>query len=88
MKLKCELVISKIVDEIVAVPVGESAMSYHLVLKLNEESRKILELLHKDTSVEGICTEIKKEYSADDDQLREYVKEFIDQLKEYDLIEE
>ncbi len=87
MKLKCELVISRIADEIVAVPVGERAKSYHLVLKLNEESQKIIELLQKDITVEGIISEIKKEYSIGDDQLRKYIVEFIDQLKEYDLIE-
>lgn len=88
MKLKCELVISRIADEIVAVPVGERAKSYHLVLKLNEEGQKIIEFLQKDISIEGIISEIKKEYSAKDDQLREYIVEFVDQLKEYDLIEE
>lgn len=87
MKLKCELVISNIADEIVAVPVGESAKSFHLVLKLNEESQKIIELLHKDMSVEDISAEIKKEYSVEDGQLREYITDFIGQLKEYDLIE-
>ena len=88
MKLKCELVISDIADEIVAVPVGENAKFYHLVLKLNEESRKIIELLHKDMSAEDISAEIRKEYSVEEDQLREYIMELIEQLKEYDLIEE
>lgn len=88
MKLKCELVISNIADEIVAVPVGENASEYHLVLKLNEESRKIVELLKDDTTLGEIIAEIKKEYQIDDIQLREYITEFIDQLKENDLIEE
>ena len=88
MKLKCELVISNIVDEIVAVPVGESAKDYHMVLKLNEESQKIIELLNKGASLEEICAEIKKEYSIEDNLLRKYVTEFIEQLKEYGLIEE
>ena len=88
MKLKCELVISDIADEIVAVPGGENASAYHLVLKLNEESRKIVELLKDDTSIEKIVTEIKKEYQIDDIQLREYITEFIEQLKENDLIDE
>ena len=60
MKLKCELVISNIADEIVAVPVGNNASEFHLVLKLNEESKKIITLLNEDTSVEEIISEIKK----------------------------
>ena len=88
MKLKCELVISNIADEIVAVPVGNNASEFHLVLKLNEESQKIITLLEEDTSVEKIINELKKEYSIDDDSLREYITEFINQLKEYNLIEE
>ena len=70
MKLKCELVISNIADEIVAVPVGENASEYHLVLKLNEESRKIVELLKDDTTLGEIIAEIKKEYQIDDIQKR------------------
>ena len=88
MKLKCEFVITRIADEIVAVPVGESASSYHLVLKLNEESQKIVELLNHDTSVDEIADEIKKEYSIEDDKLKEYITGFIGQLKENGLIEE
>lgn len=88
MKLKCEFVISNIADEIVAVPVGERAKYYHLVLKLNEESQKIIELLQKNASIEDISAEIKKEYSVEENQLRKYIVEFIDHLKEYDLIEE
>lgn len=88
MKLKCELVISNIADEIVAVPVGNNASEFHLVLKLNEESQKIITLLNEDTSVEKIINELKKEYSIDDDSLREYITEFINQLKEHNLIEE
>ena len=48
----------------------------------------IFELLKEDTSIEIIVAEIKKEYQIDDIQLREYITEFIDQLKENDLIEE
>ena len=88
MKLKCEFVTMEIADEVVAVPVGDNAQSYHLVLKLNEEGQKILELLNKETTVEGIIREIEKEYSIEDDVLKQYINEILDKLRQHDLIEE
>lgn len=88
MKLKCEFVISTIADEIVAVPVGDHSKDYHLVLKLNEESQKILEMLDKETSIDEIAREIHKDYSIEDHELKSYIKEFVDQLRENGLIEE
>lgn len=88
MKLKCEFVISNVADEIVAVPVGEGAKSHHLVLKLNEESKKIIELLGKNISIDEIISEIKKEYTIEDGKLKEYIIEFVDELRVNDLIED
>lgn len=88
MKLKSEFVVAEIADELVAVPVGENAKSYHLVLKLNEEGHKILELLKEETTVEDIAHEIKKEYSIKDDVLKQYIEEFVDELRQHNLIEE
>lgn len=87
MKLKCEFVVSEIADELVAVPVGKEAKSFHLVMKLNEESKKILELLNHETTVEEISSKIRKEYDVDDDTLKKYINEFVDQLRDYQLIE-
>ena len=87
MKLKCEFVVSEIADELVAVPVGKEEKSFHLVMKLNEESKKILELLNHETTVEEISSKIRKEYDVDDDTLKKYINEFVDQLRDYQLIE-
>lgn len=88
MKLKCEFAVSNIADEIVAVPVGKSAKDHHMIIKLNEEGGKIIELLNNETNIEKILCEIKKEYTIDDDDLREMVLEFINGLKENNLIDE
>lgn len=88
MKLKCEFVLSSIADEVVAVPVGDNAQNYQLVLKLNEESGRIIELLNNETTLEEIVREIKKEYLVDDTQVEHEIMDFIEQLKTAGLIDE
>ena len=88
MKLKCEFVVSSVADEVVAVPVGDNAENYQLVLKLNEESGKIIELLNNDISLEEIINELKKEYFVDKNETEKEIVSFIDELKSVGLIDE
>lgn len=88
MKLKCEFAVSNIADEVVAVPVGKDASNYHLILKLNEEGGKIIELLNSETTIDAIIGELKKEYEIDKDKLEKMIIEFINGLKEKGLIDE
>lgn len=75
-------------DDIVAVPVGENAAELHAVLNLNEEAMRILELLQTDTTEKDIVLQLLKEYEGEEAQIQMLVHEFIDQLRQEELLEE
>ena len=74
--------------EIVAVPVGESAENLHAVLTLNEEAMRILELLQKETTEEGIVAQLMKEYAGEREEIAPLVSAYIEQLRREGLLEE
>lgn len=75
-------------DDIVAVPVGENAAEFHAVLNLNEEAMRILELLQNDTTEKDIVLQLLKEYEGEEAQVQMLVHEFIDQLRQEELLVE
>ena len=75
-------------DEIVAVPVGDSAAELHAVLNVNEEAMRILELLREETTVENIVVQLLKEYDGDKEEITALVNAYIEQLRHEGLLEE
>lgn len=86
MKLKCEFVVTEVGDEVIAVPVGAEAKDYRLVLKLNEESGKIVELLNHEITLQELITSLKEEYTIEEKDISS-ISDFIAQLRESNLIE-
>ena len=74
--------------DIIAVPVGENAAELHAVLNLNEEAMRILELLQNDTTEKDIVLQLLKEYEGEEAQVQMLVHEFINQLRQEELLEE
>ena len=75
-------------DEIVAVPVGESAANFHAVLNLNEEAMRILELLQEENTEESIVAQLMKEYEGERNEIASLVSKYIEQLRQEGLLEE
>ena len=71
-----------------AVPVGKSAVELHAVLTVNEEAMRILELLQKETTEDGIVDQLMKEYEGEKEEIAPLVHTYIDQLRREDLLEE
>ncbi len=74
-------------DEIVAVPVGESAADLHAVLNVNEEAMRILELLKEETTEEAVVAQLLKEYAGEKDEIAAHVHAYIEQLAAEGLVE-
>lgn len=87
MKLKYELEIVNMGDEMIAVPVGENANQLHGVLKINKEGAEILELLKLGKSEKEIIEDLAKKYENSIDNLQGLVDSFITQLQTYELLE-
>ena len=54
MKLRGEFVVRNVVDNVVAVPVGQTALHFNGMVMLNDVSRVIWLCLEQETSVEAI----------------------------------
>lgn len=74
-------------DGLVAVPVGDGAVQFRGVLKVNETAAAILKLLTTDTTEETIAEELLKEYSGDKEEITNYVHEYIEKLTAEGIVE-
>ena len=88
MKLKLTFETVEMGDEIIAVPVADSANVLHGVLKLNKEGAEILEQLKDNTTEENIVKSLGGKYENDHESLAECVHTFIETLRNNGLIED
>ena len=88
--MKCKYMLEKMEldDEIVAVPVGEGASELHVVLNVNEEAMRILELLQQDTTEQKIVSQLLMEYDSTEEEITPLVHSYIEQLFQKRLLEE
>ncbi|MCF0106124.1 MAG: PqqD family protein [Holdemanella sp.] len=80
MKLKYEYETIEIDNEIVAVPVGESASKTKMMLRLNKSAAEVLELLKEDTTIDSIVEQLKSKYDTPADKIKAFVEEYIQEL--------
>lgn len=88
MKIKMNLVHRTIADEHILVPTGESAITYNGVFVLTEIGAVIWELLVEGKEKEEIISVLQDEYEVEEAILVKDYDEFIQKLKESELIEE
>ena len=86
MRLKYQFETMELEDRIVAVPVGTDVNEFHGVVKLNETSAFIFELLKNDITEEAIVDAMQKEYDAPRSQIAEGVKKCIEEFEEKGLL--
>ena len=88
MKMKCTFEAVDMGSEIIAVPVGDGADQVHGVLKLNKAGLEIVDMLGKDTTIEGIVSKLTSKYNNDADTIFKYVQDIVEILRSNNLIEE
>ena len=88
MKLRGEFVVRQVLDSIVAVPVGQTALTFNGMVMLNEVSRVIWTCLAQETTVETIVAAVTDAFDVDAAQAEADVLELLDQLREIQLLEE
>lgn len=87
MKLKYTFESVNMENEIILVPVGEGAENMHGILKVNSEAFEIIELLHKETTVEMLINELSKKYDNNEVMLRNYISIVVNELSKADLLD-
>jgi len=86
MKLKDGLLINKIDDEYVLVDIGKVEPTFNGMIKLNETSKEIVDLLKVDTSEDKIVDALISKYQTPRKTIQKDVKEIINELKKVNLI--
>ena len=81
MKLRYEFSVMEMDGEYMAVPVGENARSFNGMLRMNEVSAEILDLLKEDTTPEAVHRILRERYpDSDDREIGEALTAFLNQL--------
>lgn len=86
MRLKYQFEKMKLEGKTVAVPVGENVDEFRGVVKLNESSAFIFDLLKEETSMEAIVTALEREYDAPRSVIEADVKKCLEEFEERGLL--
>ena len=88
MKLCGEFVVRQVMDDIVAIPVGRTALSLNGMILLNEVSRVIWECLERGTDIQDIVTAVTDSFDVSESDARTDILEFVDKLRDLQLLDE
>jgi hypothetical protein len=86
MKLKLQLVKRDIAGDVILVPVGEATSSIKGLITINETGAAIWDALPEAEDEEAIVDVLYEQFDADRGELRKDVDEFLDKLRELDII--
>ena len=78
--------IRNILDETVAIPTRAASEVFSGVISLNELGRFLFERLYEDQTVESLIYAVIEQYDVDENTARSDILEFIDILKENNLL--
>ena len=81
MKLKYEFEFIDVDDELVAVPIGDNATDFHGMIKINEETKEMLEIIKTCNKPEEVLDILCKNHPEDKkDELGRYLCNFLNDL--------
>lgn len=88
MKLCGEFIVRQVMDNIVAIPVGQTALRLNGMILLNDVSKVIWECLEQGTDLENIVKAVTDAFDVSADEARTDITEFCDKLHKVQLLEE
>lgn len=88
MKLKNEMLLREVAGEIIAIPVGKTALNFNGMICLNEVGAEIWKGLQEKQSKEEILERILQEFEVSREEAAADLEEFLQQLRHNDLLEE
>ena len=86
MRLKYTFDLVELEDFTIAVPVGDSANTFHSVVRLNETAASVFQLLSDEISEESITEALSKQYGVNPDQIASDVQRCINGFREEGLL--
>ena len=71
----------------IIVPLGQKVLDLNGVITLNETGAFIWELLKKERSLDELVEAVSEEFEVEPDQARKDIEDFLNQLREFDMLE-
>lgn len=88
MRLKGSFEIVTLEDSFVAVPVGEGSSQFRGVIKMNNSSLQVFQMMQQGLSEEEITDKLSKEYTdSSKEQVQAYVRSFVTEFDKKGLLE-
>lgn len=88
MKMKYEFAARDIAGDYVLVPLGEAALHFSGMMTTTDVGAFIVQALAEELTLEELTEKLMAEYEVDADTAAADLKEFTDQLRKLDLLEE
>lgn len=88
MRIRGEFVVRQVMDNIVAIPTGQTALHLNGLIMLNEVSHLLWTRLEQDTDIDALVNAVTEAFEVSADQAQTDVLEFIEQLRRAQLLEE
>ena len=87
MKLKKQFIVRSIMGENILVPCGDTAMDFNGLITLNEAAMDIWNLLPEAESESDVVAKMLEIYEVEEPVLRHDVAEFMQKLRDADIID-
>lgn len=88
MKLKGEFILRQVMDNIVVIPVGQTALRLNGMIMLNEVSRLIWQQLTDGATLSEITGAVTEAFDVSAQEAEGDILEFTEKLRQADLLEE
>ena len=88
MKLCGEFVVRQVMDQVVAVPVGQTALQFYGMILLNDVSKLIWQTLENGAAFADILTAVTDAFAVSPEEAKADIEEFLDKLRKLQLLEE
>ena len=86
MKFKKEFMLREIVGETILIPRGDSNNHFNGIITINELGKFIWENLESSKDEEDLLHKILEEYEVEEKEAKEDLDEFLDKLRQVDII--
>ena len=86
MNIRKQLVKRTIAGDVILVPVGDASLELKGLLTLNETGERMWNLLPQCDTEEALVQQMLEEYEVDETTLRADVGEFLDSLRQLDIL--
>jgi len=87
MKIKEGFILKVVANEYIVVPVGNKALDFNGLITLNKSGKLLFEnMLNNDLTIDDLVKLLLDHYEIDELTAKKDVKEFVDKLKNKDII--